>query len=242
MIAISARRLKKTFGNRVVLGELDLDVAEGQSVALVGANGAGKTTLLRLLASLVRPSSGEVRWFGRPAGTDPAQRRLVGMVAHENLLYPDLTLWENLVFAARMCALARPNRTADRWLRDTGLEYHARRRPTQISRGMRQRLGLARALLHDPRIVLLDEPFGGLDREGTDWLTGLLLGLRSQGTTLCFAAHDENNVRRLADRVLHLESGRLQEVGTGTQQSAVSDQPSAMGNRQSATGRDLRAA
>ena len=111
--AISARRLSKHFAARAVLDAIDLDIAAGQSVALTGANGAGKTTLLRCLASLVRPSDGEVRWFGE-SSADPAARRLIGMVAHETRLYPHLTLRENLVFAARMHDVAGPRRAPTR--------------------------------------------------------------------------------------------------------------------------------
>lgn len=214
-IAIQTTRVSKLLGGRAVLREIDLKVAEGDSVALVGANGSGKTTLLRLLASVLRPSTGEVRWFGRPAKANPAARRLIALVAHESFLYPHLTLRENLIFAARMCDVHRPARRADQWLCEIGLEAHAHRLPTRISKGMRQRLAVARALVHEPRIVLLDEPFSGLDSEGDEWLARLLTGLSSRGTTLCFALHDEEKVRRLAHRVLRLRSGRLEELELG---------------------------
>ena len=211
-IAIQAERVTKLFGGRVVLGQVDLEVAEGESVALVGANGSGKTTLLRLLASALRPSEGEVRWFGRPAAASAPARRLIAMVAHESSLYPHLTLRENLIFAARMCDVGQPAERADKWLGQIGLEPHAQRLPTRISKGMRQRLAVARALVHDPRILLLDEPFCGLDAAGDAWLDGLLNTLRRRGRTLCFATHDTQKVRRLADRVLRLQSGRLEPL------------------------------
>jgi heme exporter protein A len=210
--AIQTRSLSKVFGHRRVLSEIDLDVARGESVALTGANGTGKTTLLHLLASALRPSAGEVRWFGRPATGAPAARRLIAMVAHETFLYPHLTLRENLIFAARMCDVPGPARRADDLLRSIGLASHAHRSPTRISQGMRQRVAVARALVHDPRILLLDEPFSGLDAQGADWLLNLLLHLRDRGRTLCFAVHDEQKVRRLAHRVVRLQSGRLEEL------------------------------
>ncbi len=153
--AISARRLSKRFGARRVLDAIELQVAAGQCVVLTGANGAGKTTLLRCLASLLRPSDGEVRWFGQ-SSADPAARRLIGMVAHETRLYPHLTLRENLVFAARMHDVAGPRRRADELLAAVGLAAHADRLPPALSRGMRQRAAVARAILHDPPILLLD--------------------------------------------------------------------------------------
>lgn len=208
-IAIQVRGLSKEFANRSVLRQVDLDVPAGQSLGLTGANGAGKTTLLRCLASLVRPTRGEVYWFGQRATTAPTQRRLIGMVAHEHRLYPQLTLRENVVFAARMCSVAEPARQADQWLERVGLLASAEDLPGQVSKGMRQRVSLARALVHNPPILLLDEPFSGLDRQGTQWLTELLLDLRAAGRTICFASHDDGQTQRLADLTLELRSGRL---------------------------------
>jgi len=120
-IAIEVRRMTKRFGRRLVLDEIDLQVAVGESIVLTGSNGAGKTTLLRAMAALVRPSSGEIFWFGEKGGRQHEGRRLIGMVAHESRLYPHLTLHENLVFAARMCDVARPQNRADSLLETVGL-------------------------------------------------------------------------------------------------------------------------
>jgi len=192
-----------------------LQVAAGESIVLTGSNGAGKTTLLRVMAALVRPSKGEILWFGEKTSGQHADRRLIGMVAHENRLYPHLTLRENLVFAARMCDVARPQHRAESLLKTVGLLAHGDRLPPVLSKGMRQRLSLARALIHDPPILLLDEPFEGLDADAEHWLTGLLDELRRQGRTLCFVLHDEAKTRKLADRVLHLCQGRLLQVVAG---------------------------
>jgi len=227
--AIQASGLSKAFGGRIVLRPLDLDVTEGQTVALTGANGAGKTTLLRCLAAVLRPSSGEVRWFGQSAAagyravggygirTYPprpgaAARRLIGMVGHESRLYPHLTVRENLVFSARMYDVAEPARRTDQLLGSIGMSAYARRFPARISHGMRQRLAIVRALVHDPPILLLDEPFSGLDEEATGWLLGLLREMRARGRTVCFTTHDRQKVEHLADRVLHLASGRAEET------------------------------
>ena len=225
--AIRASGLSKVFGNRVVFSRLDLEVAEGESVALTGANGAGKTTLLRCLASIFRPTSGEISWFGRSITSDPTAKRLIGVVAHESFLYPRLTLRENLIFAARMCDVRRPGDGADRLLESVSLRPHADRLPTQISKGMRQRLAIARALIHDPPILLLDEPFSGLDAAGVEWLVTLLGDLRERGRTLCFAMHDQAKVRRLADRVLHLRSGRVQERASHEETVSAGQSPTA---------------
>ncbi len=207
--AIEVRGLSKLFGNRMALCNVDLDVAAGESVALIGANGAGKTTLLRCLASAIRPTAGEVRWFGQMAGKDPSSRHLIGVLGHDGFLYPQLTLRENLLFAARMCDVRRPADRAAQLLDEVRLGPYAHCYPTQISRGMRQRVALARAMVHDPPILLLDEPFSGLDSDAADWLSDLLVQLHDRGRTVCFATHDRPKAQRLADRVLQLQSGRL---------------------------------
>jgi len=215
LTAIQVCGLWKSFGDQVVLRGIDLTVPAGEGVALVGANGSGKSTLLRCLASVLRPQAGEVRWFGRAARGNLAVRRLIGLVAHESFLYPHLTLRENLLFAARMCDVPEPGARADELLRRTGLERHARRLPGETSAGMQRRVSLARALVHEPPILLLDEPFAGLDAQGTAWLFDLLSTRRSRGGTLVFATHDLAHARRLADRVLELRMGRLQEAEMG---------------------------
>ncbi len=207
--AIQARQLSHVFGRRIVLDKVDLEVAAGETVVLRGANGAGKTTLLRCLATIIRPTSGEVRWFGQPALGNPRARRLLGMVAHESRLYPHLTLRENLLFAARMCDVSAPRQRAEQLLEEAGLRRYAEHTPPLLSQGMRQRLAVARALVHDPPILLLDEPFAGLDAEGTAWLFRLFVDLRARGRTLAFVLHDEEKAFRLADRVLELRQGRL---------------------------------
>jgi heme ABC exporter ATP-binding subunit CcmA len=208
--AIEVVGLAKRLGNRAVLADVSFQIVAGQRVALVGANGAGKTTLLRCMAGLLRPNAGEVLWFGRPAYGDPEVKRLIGLAGHESMLYPQLTLHENLVFAARMTDLRAPERCAEELLAETGLTRFADRRPSAVSRGMRQRASIARALVHGPRILLLDEPFSGLDAEGSKWLAQLLLDLGRRGTTVCFTAHDQAVVR-LAQHVLEVRRGQVQQ-------------------------------
>ncbi len=209
---IEARDLSKEYGHRAVLRRLDFQAREGEIVALRGANGAGKTTLLRCLASLVRPTAGEIRWFGRPAEANLAARRFIGVVTHESRLYPHLTLRENLMFAARMYGVSDPRREADRMLDCVSLLPHAERFPAQVSKGMRHRVAVARGLLHSPRVLLLDEPFSSLDAEGCRWLAKSMSELRTAGHTICFATHDATRADQLADATFELRSGRLQQL------------------------------
>ena len=178
-----------------------------------GANGAGKTTLLGCLASVLRPDGGAVHWFGRPAGRDAALRRWIGMVAHESGLYSHLTARENLMFAARMSGADNPRRRTDQWLELTGLALHADALPTRLSRGMRQRLAIARALIHDPPLLLLDEPFSSLDAAGSQWLADPAGRLAQPRTHHLFRhARSRKHIRRLAQRVLELREGKVYDV------------------------------
>ena len=212
---LQARGLSKDFGHRVVLRGIDFQLMAGELVGLMGANGAGKTTLLGCLAATVRPTAGVVRWFGRPAMGPPARRRLLGVVSHESRLYPQLSLQENLVFAARMYGMNQPVQIAQRQLSEIGLRSHANRLPSQVSRGMRQRVAVARALLHEPPILLLDEPFSGLDQESADWLTGVLYRLKDAGRAICFVTHDAAKASRLADKIWWLDNGTLMRSSMG---------------------------
>ncbi len=207
--AIQTHRLWKSFRGQIVLREIDLEIASGECVALTGGNGAGKSTLLRCLAVLARPTAGNVFWFGQPAAAHPGQRSMVGMVAHESCLYAHLTVNENLLFAARMYAVTRPARRAGQLLEQTGLRSLADQPVRQISKGMQRRLALARAWIHEPPILLLDEPFSGLDAASCDWLAAWIMNARDGGRTVCFATHDHEQAARLADRTLTLSGGLL---------------------------------
>jgi heme exporter protein A len=213
LLAIEARGLCRSFGGRMILRQIDLAIPAGQTVALTGANGSGKTTLLRLLAGLSRPTAGKVFWFGQPAAANSPACRELGVVMHESQLYPHLTAQENLLFSARMHGIPEPMRQIERWLETVGLDGHRDCLAARLSRGMRQRLALARALLHDPRILLWDEPFSGLDRENAIWLRALLGKLREAGKTVCFSTHDADLAGNCADRALQLHGGRLRERG-----------------------------
>jgi heme exporter protein A len=207
-LVVHAENVGKAFGRSVVLRDVTLHVSPGDVVALFGPNGAGKSTLLRLLAALARPTTGVVRLFGETQGGAGVRRR-IGLVAHQSFLYPDLTARENLRFYARMYRLDAPDERAETWLRRVDLAEAGDRPVRLFSRGMEQRLALARALLHDPELVLLDEPWSGLDAAGSEWLSALLGELRERGRAVVAATHDFDRGLAVASRALVVHRGRL---------------------------------
>jgi len=206
--AIEAAGLEKRFGPISALRPLDLSVRAGTSLAVVGPNGAGKTTLLRLLAGLARPSAGRLE-VG-PHDPDRRRRRAgVGYLGHATLLYPALTARENLVFAARLHGVADPRARAARLLEAHDLGGLGDRRVGGFSRGMAQRVAIARALVHEPPLVLLDEPFTGLDPEAADALAARLAALHAGGRTVVLVTHGLGRAAAFAERVVVLRRGTL---------------------------------
>ena len=208
--AIEGRALVKTYGPIPALDGVDLRVRAGESLLLVGPNGAGKSTLLRILATLSRPTSGTLLIHGRETrGTDliPVRRGL-GLLTHQTFLYDHLTALENLVFYARLYDLRDPGGVARDALRTAGLDARRSELVKGFSRGMQQRLGIARAMLHRPDILLLDEPFTGLDREAADRLLEMLSDPRDSGRTCVMTSHDFPAGIAFATRVIVLVGGR----------------------------------
>ncbi len=229
-IPLEACGLSKDYGYRSVLRGIDLQVRAGELIGLMGGNGAGKTTFLGCLASIVRPTSGELRWFGE-ASLAPTRRRWIGMVSHESRLYGQLTLKENLVFAARIYGVEDAVGQAERLLSRVGLNSHGGRLPSQVSRGMCQRVAISRALLHEPLILLLDEPFAGLDSEGVEWLTEVLRDGKRAGRAMCVVTHDATKLAQLADKIWQLSGGRLLSLASG-------DAATGQGTGQETTGQE----
>jgi len=206
---LTVRGLTKSFGNRPVLAGIDLDAQPGEALALVGPNGAGKTTLLRILATLTRPSGGQVSLDGADifrAGA--AFRRQVGFVSHQTLLYGDLTAERNLSLAADLFDVSDCAGRVAEVLDLVGLSGRRDEPVNRLSRGMQQRLALGRALLHEPDILLLDEPYTGLDRAAAQTTDGLLRHAIERGCLVMLATHDLERGARAADRVILLHRGR----------------------------------
>jgi heme ABC exporter ATP-binding subunit CcmA len=206
---LAARGLRRSFGRLRVLHDIDLTLSPGEALAVAGPNGAGKSTLLRILAGLMRPTAGEVHVLGRPLTGEAAEsRRAIGLLSHQSLLYDDLTLVENLTFVARLYGLARPGAAARAALEAAGLAGRADDSPRRLSRGLLQRAAIARALLHAPRVLLLDEPFTALDAASADRLRGTLEARRAEGLGLVIVTHHLAEVWEVATRVAVLVEGR----------------------------------
>jgi heme exporter protein A len=207
---IEVRKLVKRFGLKTVLRDLNFQVRQGEFVALLGPNGAGKTTFLRILASLSRPAFGEVRVAGfRLPQQAAAVRHILGVVSHQPLLYGDLTAEENLRFYARMYAVAQEDRRIREVLELVGLSSRRRDLVRTFSRGMQQRLAIGRAVLHDPEVMLFDEPHTGLDQDACVMLDGVLREVAARGRTVVMTSHDLARVGDLASRFDVLSRGRI---------------------------------
>jgi heme exporter protein A len=202
--------LARSFAGTPVLAGVDLVVEPGETVALLGPNGAGKTTLLRVLALLLRPTAGRLALFGVDARVaPPALRRRLGYLGHESFCYPDLTGAENLAFQARLFGVAGAARRTRDLLAWAGLEAVADRPVRAYSRGTLQRLALARTLLHEPDLLLLDEPFSGLDPEAASALQDQVTALRLAGRSIVLTTHDLERAAPLATRIAILHRGRI---------------------------------
>jgi heme exporter protein A len=218
---IRVHRLTKRFGLKTVLRGLDFHVDQGEFVALLGPNGAGKTTFLRILASLSRPSLGEVRVAGyRLPAQAAAVRRRLGVVSHLPLLYGDLTAEENLTFYGRMYGVRDLHQRVANVLELVGLSPRRRDLVRTFSRGMQQRLAIGRAVLHDPEVVLFDEPHTGLDQDACAMLDSVLKEVAARGRTVVMTSHDLSRAADLASRFDVLSRGvvtasvRREEIDT----------------------------
>ncbi|NDJ61799.1 MAG: heme ABC exporter ATP-binding protein CcmA [Chloroflexi bacterium] len=209
---IETRNLVKVYGLLPVLRKLNLSIDTGQFVALLGPNGSGKSTLLRLLAGLTRPTSGTILVGGWELPRQAAAvRAQIGLVSHRVLLYENLTARENLRFFARLYALPAES-SEDRinsMIERVGLRKRADGLVRTFSRGMQQRLSIARALLHDPHVLLLDEPYTGLDQDAAAVLDELVQEAQAGGHTLLMATHQLDRAARLAQRVIILSRGSI---------------------------------
>jgi len=209
-LLITVRGLRKAYAGHLVLDKVDLDVRRGEGVALLGANGAGKTTLLRIVATLVRPTSGRVLVAGADCARDPeAARRQLGFLAHGSWLYEDLTALENLHFWATLGGRPASASEVCGALAAVDLERWANERVRAFSAGMKRRLSIARLVIARPRVLLLDEPFTGLDQQGAKWLEEHLQTFKSAGGAILMSTHSFGRGFGVADRAAVLAGGRI---------------------------------
>ncbi|HCK67197.1 MAG TPA: heme ABC exporter ATP-binding protein CcmA [Anaerolineae bacterium] len=205
---IEVTKLIKRFGLKTILCGLDFQVQPGEFVALLGPNGAGKTTFLRILASLSKPSFGNVKVAGYSLPNESAQvRAKLGVVSHLPLLYPDLTAEENLQFYARMYGITNYQLQINKVLNLVGLEHRRKDLVRTFSRGMSQRLAIGRAILHEPQVILFDEPYTGLDQDASEMLDKVLKEIASHGQTVVMTSHDLIRAEALATRFDVLSRG-----------------------------------
>lgn len=213
--AIRVVGLTKAFGRSLALRGVDLDVGWGEVLVLFGPNGAGKTTLLRILATLSKATAGEVQIAGLDLRSNGSEiRRQVGVVLHQTFLYDDLTVEENLLFYGRMFEVRDLENRIGTVLRQVGLEHRRHSTVRTLSRGMQQRATIARAILHEPSIMLLDEPDTGLDQEAIDMLRELLLGPAERPRTVVMTTHNLERGLAMGQRVAIIDKGRIVYQGT----------------------------
>ncbi len=213
--AIEASGLSKQFGAVLALNGVDVRVDRGESLALFGPNGAGKTTLIRVLTLGLRPGAGQFRIYGFDHRTDPQEiRRRIGLISHQTMLYDQLTLAENLEFFAKLYGVEHPRRRSAELLDSIGLGHRAGDLVGTLSHGMQQRLSIARALVHDPPVIFLDEPFTGLDPHAAAMLRSTVQELRDRGHSVLLVTHNLRQGLDLSDRWLLLFRGRVLEQGT----------------------------
>jgi len=207
---LSCAGLTRRFAAVIALQGVDLKVEAGESVAILGPNGAGKTTLMRVIATLLRPSAGTLLLFDRPIGDGGAQaRRRIGFLSHHSFLYPDLTPTENLEFYARMFHVPAVTQRVHELIERVGLTGWAHRPVRMLSRGLEQRCALARALLHRPDLLLLDEPFTGLDVDASATLIEMLRQEQQRGMTMLMTTHDLARGLDLCRRAVVLVRGKI---------------------------------
>jgi heme ABC exporter ATP-binding subunit CcmA len=218
---LSVVDVARHYGRRKALSQISFTCSAGEIVGLLGPNGAGKSTLLNILATLLSPSKGQIEYGELAAKDGAAIRAQLGMLGHDLFLYPELTARENLTFFAQLYGLPDAPRAAESALERAGLAERADDFVSGFSRGMRQRVALERALLHDPRLILLDEPFTGLDQTSTHALVERLKERQRAGCLIVLATHDLDVADGLLTRAIFLKNGRI--VATDSETTGLAD-------------------
>ena len=220
---ITINSVSKTFGSKLVLKNVDLQVSQSHGICICGANGAGKSTLLRIIAGLLRPDDGIVKLCGFDINSEPEKTKLcLGLISHKAMVYPELTITENLRFFARLYGVKDASDRIEKLIEDVGLSSYRYDKASILSRGMLQRLAIARAMVHSPTVLLTDEPFTGLDAKACKHLVDVLCGFQSQGGTLVMTSHNTRLALQCCSRVAVLDEGkfifdsRTSQIDTGS--------------------------
>lgn len=207
---IQTKKLRKSFGRKSVLRDVNLELSPGEVICITGPNGSGKSTLIKILSTLLRPDRGEFLINGKEAFKNPRiLRKQMGVLLHKPMLYEQLTARENLKYVSRIYRIEGDNRKVGLWLERVGLTHFADERIEDFSEGMRQRLAIARAMMHTSELLLLDEPFSSLDQAGIEMMTELVEEHLSRGSSAVITSHMSRLLERLSSHVLCISEGRL---------------------------------
>lgn len=207
---IQTNQLMKRAGDKIILRGINLSIDQGQTVAILGPNGAGKSTLLRVLATLMKPSSGEVTINGKNLKKNLIEiKSLIGYLPHASLLYDHFTPFENLMLFGKLYAVKNADKRAKELIEKVGLSFFLHEPVKSFSRGMIQRVAIARAIVHDPRILLLDEPHTGLDQQAITTLNKVMLEMKAKGSTTIMVTHDFKQAAEICDRIIIMKNGKI---------------------------------
>jgi heme exporter protein A len=207
---IDIKGLTKQADNKLILRGIDLSIKQGETVAILGPNGAGKSTLLKVLATLIKPTTGQVMINGLNLKKNQLEiKKLFGYLPHSSLLYDQYSPLENLVFFGKLYGVKNPEKRATELVKEVGLSFFLNEPVKNFSRGMIQRIAIARAIVHDPKILYLDEPHTGLDQGAIGILNNVIVSMKEKGTTTLMVTHDFKQAAEICDRILIMKNGKI---------------------------------
>jgi heme exporter protein A len=207
---IEIKKLTKQADNKLILRGVDLSIKKGETVGILGPNGAGKSTLLKVLATLIKPTSGSITINGLDLKKNQVEiKKILGYLPHSSLLYDHYSPLENLVFFGDLYGVKHSEQRAVELVKEVGLSFFLNEPVKNFSRGMIQRIAIARAIIHDPEVLLLDEPHTGLDQGAISILNNVILNMKQKGTTTLIVTHDFKQAAEICDRIIIVKSGKI---------------------------------
>lgn len=209
---IETKALIKTIGDKVILRGINLSIKKGETVAILGPNGAGKSTVLKILGGLIKPTSGEIKINGLDMKKDSYEsKKKIGFLAHNSFLYDHLTPLENLIFFGKLYGVENVEERAKQLIEEVGLSFFTHDPVQSFSRGMIQRIAIARAIIHQPEILLFDEPHTGLDQQAIKLLNDVIIRMKQEGSTILMVTHDFGQAIETCDRFIIIKNGKVVE-------------------------------